>query len=356
MQRVPLNPDSVDPGQVNTAVQAIAAGQMVILPTETVYGLVADPRQPAQVEALNQLKGRDKNQPFTYHLADPEDLQQYAAPLPARLQRLLTRFWPGPLTAVLPSKTDESDNIGLRVPAHPFTQAVIRQLGHPLFMTSPNLSGEQPVLQPADIAKQFPTADFLFDAGPPSLGLASTLMLWNGSEIRVLREGILTATEVLITAAAKLLFVCTGNTCRSPMAQALAQQLLAQALQVPADELLARGLYVSSAGAHAFAGSPASEGAIAAMQQMGIDLGHHLSQGLTPGLVQQADRIYCLSRSHLQTVLAMDPGASHKARLLNPNGDDVMDPFGADLQTYSQTRDQIASLIGAQLDDMLGLL
>lgn len=362
MQRIQIPAGKPRPALVAAAVQAIRAGKMVVLPTETVYGLAVDPRRPPAVARLAALKVRPPEQRFTHHLHGIQQLEDLAQSPRPRVRAFLERCWPGPLTAILTCREDLGDlrpadgTIGLRVPAQDFTRAVIRRLGHSLFMTSVNRTGEDPLIEPDAIARDFPQADLLFDAGPPRLGMPSTVVRFVGDATEVLREGLLDRNEVLTMVAAKVLFVCTGNTCRSPMAAALAHKMMAAELGVAEDQLLARGLLFLSAGSGTLPGMPASAGAVAAMKERSIDLNQHRSQSLVQNLIQDADRIYCLSRSHRHAVESLAPGAQAKVELLRPDGKDIPDPFGAELEVYRQIAVEIAGALAARRDELRALL
>lgn len=134
----------------------------------------------------------------------------------------------------------------------------------------------------------------------------------------------------------KVLFVCTGNTCRSPLAEVLCKKLLAERLGCAVGELPQRGFLVLSAGVAAMMEGAAAEEAVAVAQAHGADLSGHRSRPLTADLVAQADYLVGMTAGHVQAVAQQFPRLGPRPRLLSPEGEDVPDPVGCDLAVYQE--------------------
>jgi len=197
-------------------------------------------------------------------------------------------------------------------------------------------------------------ATLVLDGGPARHGQPSTavrLDVRHGAPVvRVEREGAADARSVERAARFHILLVCTGNTCRSPMAAALTRRALAQRLGLPEADLRAAGFVVRSAGVFAGNDAPASPEAVRAMSAMGIDLSAHRSAGLTREMAQEADLILTMSESHLRAVRELAPGAAGRAFRLDERAD-VADPIGQDLPAYQRTADQIDAALDARLTE-----
>ncbi|MEC8651728.1 MAG: Sua5/YciO/YrdC/YwlC family protein [Planctomycetota bacterium] len=329
-------------------VAALRRGELCVLPTETVYGLAALPGHGAAGGRARRWRGLSGDAPLTLHLADAGDLDALDVRVHAGAERLIERYWPGPLTLIL-RRAEGEETVGLRVPAHSFTRDVIRACGEPVWITSVAPPEGEAMVDPEEIAAACADdVDLLVDDGLSPIGAASTIVRAVGGELEVLREGILSRDEVLNTAADVVLFVCTGNTCRSPLAERFARQATAQAMGVPEDQVLARGLRFASAGTATMPGMGASDGSAEAGAEAGLDLSDHVSHPVDPAMCARALKVYCLGENHRRALLAQAPELAERVELLRPDGGDIADPFGGDLDVYRTVRDEIAAAVRAR--------
>jgi protein-tyrosine phosphatase len=334
------------------AAARLRAGEPCVLPTETSYVVAALPNHAGALAALRQAARLPADAPLTRHAADRAAATALWRSVPPPVARLLDRYWPGPLTVVLPGR--DGALVGARVPAHQFTRRVLAALGEPLATTAIPGDDGRPLCDALAVAVRLPAARTLVvDDGPSPLATSTTVVRLDGPRLAVPREGILTAAEVLHTAARRIVFVCTGNTCRSPLAEVLARELCGKALGVPAGDVLACGLSFASAGTGTMDGMPASDGSLAAAREVDLDLSAHQSRMLDRATVERADRVYCLAASHQRAILARLPAAKDKVELLRPDGGDIADPYGGDLDDYRRTREEIQRAIELRVDGWL---
>ncbi|HZZ36595.1 MAG TPA: L-threonylcarbamoyladenylate synthase, partial [Caulobacteraceae bacterium] len=170
------------PDAVAAAVAALKAGDLIILPTETVYGLAADAANPAAVARLYEAKGRPRFNPLIAHVSDLRAAER-VADLDERARRLIGRFWPGPLTIVAPARAGSTvcdlaraglDTVAVRAPAHPLARAVLAGFDGPIVAPSANRSGRPSPTTFADaVAETGVAASVALDGGPCAVGLES---------------------------------------------------------------------------------------------------------------------------------------------------------------------------------------
>jgi L-threonylcarbamoyladenylate synthase len=188
------------PCTVEDAVAALRRGDVIGLPTETVYGLAADASDPAAVARVFALKGRPADHPLIVHLGDVALLDVWAREVPAAARTLAARFWPGPLTLVLPraalvldAVTGGQDTVALRMPAHPLARAVLQAFGGGLAAPSANRFGRISPTRPEHVRAEFADAvACILDGGPCTIGIESTIVDLSGTVPRILRPGAIT--------------------------------------------------------------------------------------------------------------------------------------------------------------------
>jgi L-threonylcarbamoyladenylate synthase len=187
------------------AARALAAGELVIFPTETVYGLAADAANPVAVARLYEAKGRPRFNPLIAHVTDL-NMAAAIAHLDERALTLVAAFWPGPLTIVAPIADPAAvcdlaraglDTVAVRAPAHPLAHAVISAFGRPVVAPSANRSGRpSPTTYVDAVAETGEAAAITLDGGPCEIGLESTVVSLLDGPPRLLRPGAVTRAEI----------------------------------------------------------------------------------------------------------------------------------------------------------------
>lgn len=189
---------------VEQTVTALAAGGVVIFPTDTVYGIAASVFRPQAIRRIYRLKGRSYKKPFPFLVANVEQALALVEPPSKKLRHLLDKYWPGPLTVVFNTSalgrwtTGGKDTLALRIPAHPVTQAILKEMGHPLAVTSANRSGQAEAVTGKEAEGLFAgKVDVLVDAGPCPGGVPSTVINVASTHWTLVREGAIKKKELL---------------------------------------------------------------------------------------------------------------------------------------------------------------
>ena len=186
------------------ALAALRRGRVVVFPTETFYGLGADALDAGAVERVVALKGRNPGSPIAVIIADREMLDQIVSDVPPIAEKLIRRFWPGPLTLVLPATKglppallNRDGKIGVRVSSHPAAARLARELGRPLTATSANPSGREPALTIAEARATFAgRVEFIFDGGTLAGKAGSTVAEVDENRLKIIREGAIASKEL----------------------------------------------------------------------------------------------------------------------------------------------------------------
>ncbi len=204
MSTLPVDPRNPDPAAIRSAAGTLRRGGLVAFPTETVYGLGANALDPEAVARIFAAKGRPSYNPLIVHLADAAAARALAAEWSGAAERLAERFWPGPLTLVVPRRAAVPDvvtaglpSVALRVPAHPVAQALLREAGIPVAAPSANRSTEVSPTTAAHVERSLGgRVALILDGGPTPVGIESTVVSLAGPVPTLLRPGTVSIEEL----------------------------------------------------------------------------------------------------------------------------------------------------------------
>ena len=204
MRRVFVDPGAPQRDAIEEAATWIRDGGVIAIPTDTLYGIAADPFNPRAVARVFEIKGRDADRALPLVAADLAQVVRDIGSLPHAGQRLATRFWPGPLTLLVTSPprlaeevTGGTGRVGVRVPAYAVTRAVCAAVGHPITATSANISGQPPTADPDAVERSLgDRLDYLLDTGGTPGGLPSTIVDVTGGAPRLVRGGAISWEQI----------------------------------------------------------------------------------------------------------------------------------------------------------------
>ncbi|MCE9568201.1 MAG: Sua5/YciO/YrdC/YwlC family protein [Planctomycetes bacterium] len=353
---------TVDPSELlRVTREAIAAGAVVVLPGDCGYVALVNPTSSHAVERLAALKAGGGAPPaiLAWGADDPAGLGLRVSTIG---RRLTFRAWPGPIVVAVAGEPDwpsewpttvraaltANGPVRFRCPEHPLCETIIPALDIPVLIVDTFLSTVEAVLDTLND----PDALAVSVGELPPEG-KPTLVTLRGASYEVTEPGLFPAEELEKFAAKLVLFVCTGNTCRSPLAEALAKKLLADRLGCSPDELPTRGLWMLSAGVAAQAGDPAAEDSITVAEEFGASLGNHEGRVVNPELLAAADEVITMTRAHAQALVARYPGVGPTPRLLCGNTD-LDDPIGAGLVVYRACARTIVTHLERLLPEWIG--
>jgi len=336
------------PRLYNEVTKILKQGGIVVLPTDTIYGFAVDGTNVRAVERLREVKGRGQK-PFTFFLSRNR-IAEYARIVK---RKIIEYFIPGPLTVILKKHPEKSlpfveDKIGLRIPHTDFVIQLLSRYEAPLAVTSANYSGDSPIISASEIAERFPEVELVLDGGALS-SRPSTVIDLTATPPVVKRKGVIPVLEIekvhggIVQLAEGLkfnvLFVCSGNTCRSPMAEALLKTMVSEEYCT-----------VRSAGILPTQGMPASQYSREVVEEFGGSLEKHRSRQITDSLIEWADIIFVMGYKHYDHILDISPSAAVKTFLLKEykrrvKYNEISDPVGRDRSAYeAAARDMLPSL------------
>jgi protein-tyrosine phosphatase len=331
---------AVDPSAFVSQVRdALNANAAVVLPGDRGYLALWKPGTPVSLPSPAIL---------TF---GPDEAATVAGPLPALARRLMFRGWPAPLIIEVPATADSpfatNGHIAFRFPDHPIFETVfpaIADLGCVFVADTGAPTVTAAVAQLGDVVA------VAVNAGERPTDLAITRVRVTESGYNILEEGAFAKDEIDRLTARIILFVCTGNTCRSPLAEALAKKRLAERLECDERDLPARGFWVLSAGVAAYGGSPASDESRVIASEFGGNLELHASRPVNPQLLLAADDVIVMTRSHLYALASRFPQFGPQPQLLCGDSD-LDDPIGAGIEVYRECAQTILRHLDRFLSD-----
>jgi L-threonylcarbamoyladenylate synthase len=322
-------------------------GNCVIMPTDSVYGVfVHATDQGAELLTSLTIPANFVHTPlFTLHLADLDWLYPMLEIESVVTRRLITKLSPSPVRMVLTQPehvlrqirdklglsegvVDRHDTIAFRIPDHPVARRVIRMSGHPTLARSVGVSiwGGHGSADLADttVFEHENAPEVIINEGPALYGRkSSTIRLWPDGRFKIEQVSAVDEGFIMDKLKTRVVFVCTGNTCRSPMAEGLARDWEHRR------DPNGLSIEVCSAGVAAGTGSAASPQTLEVLRERGIDLSAHQSRMLTPEMVDRADVVLTMTPSHAQAVMQIAPDSAHKVFPIDPLNP-IADPIGHD--------------------------
>ena len=367
---VKLDATNVDSAKIKEAASLVDDGGLVAFPTETVYGIACRVKTDS-LARLNNIKGRDPTKYYTLLIGQKNDVKKYVPTIGLRAEKLIRNAWPGPLTIVFElDRTDinkqkknlerkffkslyKNNSIGIRCPDNPIATMLLLAVNNPVVAPSANIAGQSPAVDAEKVLAQLSgQIELLLDAGPCKYKNSSTVVKIGKMGIEILRPGVYSQAQLDAMSAVKFLFVCTGNTCRSPMAEGIFRKYLAEKLQCKLDDLDKIGYKIFSAGVMNVAGVPASAEAIAACAAKGIDLIAHRNKGLSKELIEESDFIFAMERIHQKKIVALSHEAANKCFLLA--GDKgIADPIGHPQEFFNSCADVIEAAVKKKISELV---
>ncbi|AQQ70460.1 Low molecular weight protein-tyrosine-phosphatase YwlE [Limihaloglobus sulfuriphilus] len=348
-----------DDDTLEHAAELLDSGQLIAVPTETVYGIAASVTAGG-IDNLELLKNdRDANKHYSIHLTGPSSIREFVPKINLRSYKLIYNILPGPVTLIFDVDDDhieerrrslgskavdtlyKNNTVGVRCPHNSTTSRLLAYTETPIIATSANPTDSEPATSAEEVMEYFNgKIAAVIDAGACRYKVSSTVVKLTDFVPSILREGSITREEIIRKSRLHVMFVCSGNTCRSPMAAGFCRKILAGKIGCDVDQLLDFGYKISSGGVMAPVAQPASPGCVAVCSEAGVDLSRHETTGLTESDIMKCDLIYVMTARDRQRITDFYPAISPKCRLLSEK-QNIEDPIGGEMSEYRHCATQI---------------
>jgi L-threonylcarbamoyladenylate synthase len=367
---IKVDSDKPDIEVIRQAAKLLESGGLVAFPTETVYGIGCR-AQTDSLARLDEVKQRSGEKYYTLHIGRKEDVRKYVPRIPARVEKLIRKGWPGPISIVFELTKQQiekvqgifqpealaymykNNSIGIRCPDNLIAALLLQNTVWPIVAPSANLTGRQPATKAQEVLNQFDgRIDMLLDGNPCKYKQASTVVKIGKGGLQILRQGVVSKDELQRLSTINILFVCTGNICRSPIAKGLFKKYLAEKLESKVDQLEEMGYKIDSAGTAAAYGLRASGESIEFCAAKGVDITDHQSKFLTRDLLEDCDYVFVMCQAHKQYVVSLMPEAARQTLLIDENME-IPDPIGGGKEVYERSGVLIEEAVKRRINEIL---
>jgi L-threonylcarbamoyladenylate synthase len=359
-----------DAVKIEAAAKLLDGSGLVAFPTETVYGIGCAARAEP-ISRLDELKGRVPDKHYTLHIADKHDVWNYVPRIPLRGRTLIEKGWPGPLTVVFELEQEllveqqtklgretfevlySDSTIGIRCPDNEIAGGVLRRASLPIVAPSANPALQTPATSAKEVLSYFDGKINVVLENDTSCRYkkSSTVVKVEAGTVNVLREGVYGLDDIAAMSEVRILFVCTGNTCRSPIAEAFCRKYISEKLGCGVDEVRNMGYKVDSAGILGSVDMPASAEVIDICLQKGIDMTRHHSRSVSRDKLLESNYIFVMSDHHLDSIGRICPSATPKCLLLDDEAN-IDDPIGGDEKIYRRCAEQIEKALEKRMREI----